>query len=152
MNLYVFPLAWSGGAWSGGTIDLTTYIPVTANKKVLALIGIDTLTATLSVTLGTEVEQAMPDFTTLDAALIATSDSIIRCGAVTLTYQMTVIDATVALIDARPWIEPPASTSSWDPYWVDSVITLPAKKQSHVRFVNVTAGGVLTVLGLLDVY
>lgn len=93
LTAYIEPFEyWRGQtrkAWLGGTIDLTSYVPGTANTKAPVIVGVDASTNTAYALAGTAVAVLAPDFTRADYDALVTGTDIIRCAGVTLSNGQT---------------------------------------------------------------
>ena len=84
------------------TVDLTSYIPGSANQHKYVIVGVDPATNTEDVVTGTAKSIAVP-LTADDIESITLGNTLALC-AVRLVYGMTAINKDYYFVDVRPWV------------------------------------------------
>jgi hypothetical protein len=97
--------------WAGGTIDLTSYVPVTADKKAWVKVGLDPSDDTLTAEAGADINVG----TTPNPATIAdiTFTGLIQLGAVILRNGQTAINNDLEFADCREWVTSDAGLTTF---------------------------------------
>lgn len=112
--------------YAGGTLDLTSYRPGTANQHRWVLVGLNPTDSTLTAESGTATASSIP----LTRATLAsiTFDGLIPLAGVKLKNGQTSISAESSFAAARPiaWITGSTSSSAGDVWDVDKTPASPS--------------------------
>lgn len=142
-------------AWTDKTpIDLAD-ISVSSSTKRAVIIGIDPTDNTSVTAYGDEVSLALPEFTIIDYIAVANANfGKIWLMGYSRESGVTGFQSIYDLIDLRPYVSVSgaASGAGFMPIDLDYELSIPANKQVAVRRLNVVAGGVITVDGVLDIF
>jgi hypothetical protein len=87
--------------WPGGTINLTAYLPATANTHRWVKVGLDPDTLTPVAVAGPE-KSGLVDLSAAELGAIS-FQSYIPCGGVKLAHSQTAISRESDFLDFRPW-------------------------------------------------
>lgn len=102
MLVYVEPFAHHEGYYAGGTIDLTSDIPATADTCAWVAVALDPAADTLYSYAGSDNYDAPANLDEADAHAITIPDGYIPLAAVVLEEGMTEITSATRIIDLRP--------------------------------------------------
>lgn len=151
MTIAIEPFYYADGYFEGGDIDLTDYVPTTADTQVWAKIYFDPISDALGVTVSDSYTLA---YTMLEEDLgdVLISPNAVPLTGVVLKYGDTTLSAASVIIAAQNWIGAPITNDAYFPIEITDTRSIPANRQIAVRRLAVTGSGALTVNGVLDVF
>jgi hypothetical protein len=105
MFVYINTFLYDGGFFPGGSLDLTSFQPGTANTKAWVVVAVDPSDNTLTAFTGDEFGLAV---TMTDAGIadVVVDDGLYPCWAWVLSDSQTVITPQTQNADARLWFMP----------------------------------------------
>lgn len=104
MQVYIEPFHTSGFYWAGGTIDLTSLIPGTANTHAWIIVGVDLIDQEPAAYSGTAIS-ILRDLLEEDLPAIDLPERFIPTGAYQLANGMTAITGDTPVVDMRYWLQ-----------------------------------------------
>lgn len=150
MNLSIEKFYYSGGAYPGGTVNLTSYVPSVSGTQVWAKVYYDPISNALGVTTSSSYSLAY-SLTETELDAVAISPNAVPLVGVLLVYGDTTISAATSIKAIQNWIDAPISTETFFPIHITDTRTIPSNRQIVIDRNFVDTGGILIVDGILKV-
>lgn len=101
MALYIEPFMHSHGAWLGGAVDLTAYVPATIGMNCWCVAAVDPATNAAYAVAGSETAVDVTYMDEADIHIIPIPGGHYPCRAVALSAGMTELTSNTRMIDLR---------------------------------------------------
>ncbi len=159
LNIVIEPHRYEYGVTSYVWDDPSAYdlsaVTVTSGYRKPVIIGIDPSTQAITTATGAERSLAMPAFTLTEYnTVVSANPGKLWLAGYARTDGVTSFQTLQDLVDLRAWLTPGggiANGNSFMPIDLDFPLTIADNQQVPIRRLNIVAGGVLTVSGVLDI-